>query len=163
MFSLSSAYNLVCSIPNQQVSWTSSIWFKGGIKKHSVCAWMFFQGRLKTKDFLLQRSVDCDTCCVLCDCTCETSLHLMLHCPYAQAIWGVLLSTLNLVPVTCSITQEFLDSMVSRIDRHGNDTIILAKLLFNAYVWHVWAKRMKGFLGMLLFHMVLSCSVSFRQ
>ncbi|XXG82820.1 hypothetical protein AAC387_Pa10g0707 [Persea americana] len=45
VFSLSSAYNLVCSIPNQQVGWTSSIWFKGGIKKHSVCAWMFFQAR----------------------------------------------------------------------------------------------------------------------
>jgi len=140
-FSLKSAYKLVCSIPNQQLSWTSAIWFKGAIKKHSICAWMFFRGRLKTKDFLLQRNVDCDTCCVLCDCTWETSLHLMLHCPYAQAIWGVLLSKLNLFPISCSIAQELLDSMVSRSDQNRNDSLILAKLLFNAYVWHVWAER----------------------
>ena len=31
--------------------------------------------------------------------------------------------------------------MVSRIDQNGNDTLILAKIPLNAYVWHVWAER----------------------
>ena len=57
-FSLKSAYKFLCNILNQQVLWTSAIWFKVCIKKHFVCAWMLFKGRLKTKDFLLQRNVE---------------------------------------------------------------------------------------------------------
>ena len=81
-FYLKSAYKFICNIPNQQIPWTSAIWFEGCIKMHSICAWMSFKGRLKTKDFLLQRNVACHTCYALCDCTWETSTHLMLQCPY---------------------------------------------------------------------------------
>lgn len=31
--SLKSSYNLICNILNQQLQWTSAIWFKGSIKK----------------------------------------------------------------------------------------------------------------------------------
>ena len=48
---------------------------------------------------------------------------------------------MNLVLISCSNAQELLDSLVSRLDQHRNDVLILAKLLFNAYVWHVWAER----------------------
>ena len=30
---------------------------------------------------------------------------------------------------------------MSRIDQNSEDSIILGKLIFNAYVWHVWAER----------------------
>lgn len=82
-FTLNSAYSMVCSMPNQDLQRPSLIWFKGCIKKDSMCAWMFLRGRLKRKDFLLQRNVDCDSCRMLCYCTWETSSHLMLHCPFS--------------------------------------------------------------------------------
>ena len=68
-FSLKSAYKFIYNIPNQQILWTSTIWFKGCIKNHFICAWMLFKGQLKTKDFLLQRNIECDSCCAFCDCT----------------------------------------------------------------------------------------------
>lgn len=41
-------------IPPHWVEW---VWFKGCIKKLSLCAWMIFKRCLKTKEFLLNRNV----------------------------------------------------------------------------------------------------------
>eukprot|EP00268_Persea_americana_P009536 TRINITY_DN13817_c0_g1_i2.p1 TRINITY_DN13817_c0_g1~~TRINITY_DN13817_c0_g1_i2.p1 ORF type:complete len:147 (-),score=5.86 TRINITY_DN13817_c0_g1_i2:254-694(-) len=101
-FSLKSSYELICNVPNQQIQWTSTIWFKGCIKNHLVCAWMLLKGRLKTKDFLLQKNVACDSCSAPCDCTWETASHLMIHCPYSQEIWQRILYKLNLLPIGCT-------------------------------------------------------------
>lgn len=102
---------------------------------------MLLRGRLKTKDFLLQKNVDCDTCCVLCDCTWETTSHLMIHCPFSRDIWKALLLKLNLMPASCNDVYELLDSIISRIDQQSEGAITLSKLLFNAYVWNIWAER----------------------
>ena len=41
-FSLKSSYKLIYNIPNQQLQWTSAIWFKGCIKKtFSLCLDVF--------------------------------------------------------------------------------------------------------------------------
>ena len=85
-FTLKSAYCMVRPGPVQPLQWPSFIWFTGCIKKHSICAWMFFLGKLKTKDFLLQNNVDCDSCYVFCPCTWESGSHLMLQCPYSQMV-----------------------------------------------------------------------------
>ena len=37
-FTLKSAYKMVCNLTNQTLTWPSLIWFKGCIKKHSMCA-----------------------------------------------------------------------------------------------------------------------------
>ena len=66
-FTLKSPHNLVCRKWDQTLQRPSMIWFTGCIKKHSICAWMLLRGRLKKKDFLLQRNVACDSCCVLCN------------------------------------------------------------------------------------------------
>ena len=66
-FTLKSPRNLVCRKWDQTLQRPSMIWFTGCIKKHSICAWMLLRGRLKKKDFLLQRNVACDSCCVLCN------------------------------------------------------------------------------------------------
>lgn len=85
-FSLKSAYRLLTSHPLQNLRWPFLIWFQGCIRKYFLCAWMFFQGKLNTKDVLLARNVECDSCCVLCDCTWESGSHLMLQCSYSQSI-----------------------------------------------------------------------------
>lgn len=56
-FTLKSAYHLIRGNCDKNLQWAPLIWFKGCIKKHSICAWMFLRGTLKTKDFLLQRNV----------------------------------------------------------------------------------------------------------
>lgn len=126
-FSLKYSYNLICKIPNQQLQWTSAIWFKGCIKKHSVCGQMLLKGRLKTKNFLLQKHVDCDSCYALCDWTWETSTHLMIQCPYTQEIWKVILSKLNWTPINCNDAHELLNSVLSQIDQNCEGALTHAK------------------------------------
>lgn len=140
-FTLKSAYNLVCRNWDDPLSWPSLIWFAGCIKKHSICAWMFLRRRLKTKDFLLQRNVDCDSCCMFCNCTWETSTHLMIHCPYSSEVWTSLLSKVNLNPMDCTSPIELLDSIILPFENQEKGVQTLGKLLFNAFIWHIWAER----------------------
>lgn len=60
-FTLNSAYKMVCRFTDHNITWPSLLWFRGCIKKHSICARMFLKRRLKTKEFLLQRNVNCDS------------------------------------------------------------------------------------------------------
>ena len=68
-FSLKSAYNYVHHLHLYvQPHWVNWIWSKGCIQKFSFCDWMIFKSCLKTKAFLMNRHVDCDSRCNLCDC-----------------------------------------------------------------------------------------------
>lgn len=140
-FTLKSAYNLVCRNWDQSLQWPSMIWFKGCIKKHSICAWMLLRGRLKTKDFLLQRNVACDCCCVHCNYTWETAIHLMIKCPYSQEVWKALLSKLNLEPIRCTNPLKFLASITVPMNQQAKGLQTHGKLLFNAFIWHIRAVR----------------------
>ena len=91
------------------------------------------EGKTQTNDFLLQKNVDCDSYCILCDCTWETASHLM--------IWQLVLYTLNLLPTNCDDVYELLDSIISHIDQHSEGALTLGKILFIAFVWHIWAER----------------------
>eukprot|EP00268_Persea_americana_P014334 TRINITY_DN16344_c2_g1_i1.p1 TRINITY_DN16344_c2_g1~~TRINITY_DN16344_c2_g1_i1.p1 ORF type:complete len:114 (+),score=8.98 TRINITY_DN16344_c2_g1_i1:420-761(+) len=83
-FSLKSAYNAIGGFDVNHFPWVDKVWFKGCIRKHSMCAWMIFRGCLKTKNFLAQRGVECDNCCAFCSCTWETMEHILLNCLYPQ-------------------------------------------------------------------------------
>lgn len=87
-FSLKSAYNAISGFDVNPFPWVDKIWFKGCICKHSLCAWMIFRGCLETNNFLAQ----CDTCCVFCSCTWETTDHILINCLYSQWIRGKLMS-----------------------------------------------------------------------
>ena len=65
VFTLKSAYSFVANVHNfQEVSWADYVCFKGCIKKHSLCSWIVLKKGLETRDFLMHRNVDCDSCCV---------------------------------------------------------------------------------------------------
>lgn len=125
----------------QNLQWTPLIWFKGCIKKHSICAWMFLQGKLKTEDFLLQRNVDCDSCFVLCDCTWESGSHLMPQCSYFQSVWTPLLAKLNLTFLLCNSPIKLMESSTLRIDQRHKGILTVGKLVCCAFIWHSWNER----------------------
>ena len=90
---------------------------------------MLLRGRLKTKDFLLQRNVACDSCCVLCNCTCETAAHLIVYCPYSQEVWKSLLEKLDLEPISCENPLELLESIIFPIEQQKTGLLTPGKLL----------------------------------
>lgn len=118
-------------------------------KKHSLCTWMVLRGCLKTKEFHLERNVNCGSCCVLCDCTWESSKNLFLHCPYDKLIWRGIVNKFWLQEIDCATPFDLIDSIRSRnyISSRGLD--ILTKLIFPSFDWHLW-REMQGYLSRFL-------------
>ena len=137
---------MVRGFTNRGIQWPSWIWFKGCIKKHSMCAWMFLQRRLKTKEFLLQRNVPCDSHCALCDATWESDLHLMIQCPFSKSVQTSILTKLNLTPLDCENPVQLMQSVVLRLDQVKKDIQIVGKLVLNAFfLAHLVGKKWKNF------------------
>eukprot|EP00268_Persea_americana_P005853 TRINITY_DN12021_c0_g3_i3.p1 TRINITY_DN12021_c0_g3~~TRINITY_DN12021_c0_g3_i3.p1 ORF type:complete len:262 (+),score=23.24 TRINITY_DN12021_c0_g3_i3:897-1682(+) len=64
-----------------------------------------------------------------------------LEYPYSQTVWSALLATLNLDYISCASPVELLNSVLMRVDQHHQGLQTVAKLIFGAYVWHIWAER----------------------
>ena len=120
------------------------ICFRGRTEKHSICAWIIQRGRPKTEGVLLQINVACDSCCALCNCTWETAIHLMTQYHYSREVWKSLLAKLNLEPTRCTNPLELLASVTLPLDQQAKGLQTPSKLLFNAFIWRIWAERMVG-------------------
>ena len=121
------------------------VWFIGCIKKNSLCSWVVLKKGLNTKDFLLHRNVDCDSCSVLYDCTWEIAEHLFLECPFAIEVWDGLLKHLFFTLICCQDIEGLIKSILDRVDTSTPGTLTLIKLIFPAYVWHIWRERNNQF------------------
>lgn len=66
------------------IPWGDYVWFKGYIKKISVCAWMGLLGCLKTKSFVISRNIKCDSNCIFCPSTWGNQEYLFFQCPYSM-------------------------------------------------------------------------------
>ena len=60
--------------------------------KHKVFFWLLLKDRLSTRNFLKRKSMSLPSySCALCTSnTEETMEHLFLHCPFAEACWGLI-------------------------------------------------------------------------
>ena len=88
----------------------------------------------------MQRNINCDTHCVLCDETWESSNHLFPHCPFVILIWQSMLRKLclQLIPVPSPI--QMIKTIIHRLDQKS-DIQLLGELIFPTVVWNVWHER----------------------
>ena len=117
------------------------MWFKGCIKKLSICTWMGFLGRLKTKSFLISRNVNCYSNCVFCPSTSETQDHLFLQYPFSMQVWKGLLYMFYLQPIPCVSLLELIQSTLLGVDQNSKGMTSLCKLIFTAFIWHIWREK----------------------
>ena len=134
-------YLMLTNQIGQSVSWMSYIWFKGCIRKNFVCGWMMLLGCLKTKAFLLQWNIQCDSNCALCVATWVSGEHLTIHCPFSMHIWRVLLQKLCLTSVACNNYIEKIESITLRIDQNHRDLQILVRLFFFLHLCGTYGRK----------------------
>lgn len=91
--------------------------------------------------FLLNWGVQCDSCCVLRNCTWESSEHLFLHYSYLKIMWEGLLAKLFLQPTKFYSYYELVSFVVGRVDPSCGGLIFVAHLLLPAFVCHIWRER----------------------
>ena len=68
-----------------------------------------------------------------------------LEYPYSQTVWSALLATLNLDYISCASPVELLNSVLMRVDQHHQGLQMVAKLIFGAYVLHIWAEEIGAY------------------
>ena len=74
---------------------TDIIWRTRAENKCKVFAWILIQDKILTADNLTRRGWPHQASCALCNGPMETSQHLCLLCPFAQAVWNQILSWEN--------------------------------------------------------------------
>ena len=122
--------------------WTTMVWSRISIPRHSITAWFFMHQRLPVLSRLGQH-MDISTICSFCQHHIETQDHLFFECPFAKELWD-----------------KFTAEWSLNLDARGREALILSlkrmKLtrkmrnlihaMSNAMIYHIWQAR-----NMLLF------------
>lgn len=90
-YSVASCYEILRS-KKDKATWSAFIWCKSRMLRHSVIWWLAIHGKLKTKDFLLNRGMHINGNCCFCNYDLESISQILFSCPFSNQIWkGVLL------------------------------------------------------------------------
>ncbi|KAJ9536466.1 hypothetical protein OSB04_un000347 [Centaurea solstitialis] len=136
-FSARAAYEaIVGNVP--KVSWTSSVWFKGHIPKHSFCLWTACLLRLPTQDRLaLWKEEPPDLLCVFCGLTRDSHDHLFFECPFSRQVWLQIMEKVQWTGFPCS-----WNAIVDAMSNHqASPKRMEHRLALAATVYTVWCER----------------------
>ena len=63
---------------------------------------------------------------------------LFITCSFSQLVWNLLPQTINLPPIECDSAIDLVESITLRLNPNHPGPQTLGKLLFSAFVWHIW-------------------------
>ncbi|XP_077251953.1 uncharacterized protein LOC143891208 [Tasmannia lanceolata] len=138
-FSSKSAWNAV-RLKTAITPWSSTIWFKGAIPKHSIVSWKAIINKLSTTDRLSFLNSGQNRRCILCSTEPETVNHLFFNCGFSSWIWRSILWRIG--------TQRRLKKNVAEEEQwirdnftgEGQRTTAL-KYGFQPTIYHIWRER----------------------
>lgn len=135
VFSINSAWDALRS-QKAVVEWASVAWHKYAVPKFSCYSLLAVSRRLLTKESLTYMGFQVDSRCVLCGNLPESIEHLFFQCPFSAYVWKRCRLKLLLSPRRrCTIQTEIADILNKFKGQSQAD--VLARLVFNATVWHV--------------------------
>jgi hypothetical protein len=124
--------------------WTEQIWRAHAENKCKVFTWILLQEKILTADNLQKRGWPHQEHCALCNGPLETGLHLCLLCPFAKAVWNIVLSwehfdDLHLQPLSdpphIYIWWEDAARRVPRTERRRFNGVVIYTF------WNLWKER----------------------
>lgn len=121
-------------------SWTSHVWFKGSVPRHSFLMWLVHLDRLPTRARLASWGLNTPTSCCLCDDFVECRDHLFLTCSWSQELWRLTLSRLGVTVAgfyTWTAFSVWLDI------KDATTTRYLKRLVVLATIYCIWFERNK--------------------
>ncbi|KAJ9536666.1 hypothetical protein OSB04_un000139 [Centaurea solstitialis] len=121
-----------------KLHWTSSVWFKGHIPKHSFCLWTACLLRLPTQDRVaLWKEEPPDLLCVFCGLTSDSHNHLFFECPFSRQVWLQVMDKVHWIGFPCS-----WNAIVDAISDHQTSPKGLQhRLALAATVYTIWCER----------------------
>ena len=112
------------------------VWLPQGVPRYAFITWLPIRNRLSTGDRMTQWGMAQG--CVFCGERDQTRDHLYFACPYSYTVWEVL--ACRLVGNEINPDWQWTITRLQRMRDKELDTI-LARLLFQSMVYHVWRER----------------------
>lgn len=123
-------------------NWSSFIWFKGAIPRHSFTMWLAQLDRLPTRARLSRWGISVPTSCCLCNGFTEDRDHLFLRCEWSADLWSLALSRMGYVNVGFHTWMAFSEWL-----RLGDKVApkLLKCLVASATIYSIWSERNKRY------------------
>ncbi|XP_074297908.1 uncharacterized protein LOC141628704 [Silene latifolia] len=83
-YTIQQGYSWLGGLTGQQVPWYHFVWNRYSLPKHCFMGWVAVQGRLLTKDRLMNMQICQDSVCVLCGNDGEDHAHLFFGCTFSS-------------------------------------------------------------------------------
>lgn len=137
-FSTSSAWNLVkIKFPNWECE--RVVWFPHSISKHSILCWKVAINKLPSIQRLHHmKIVDSSSCC-FCWTEIESDKHLFFKCSISKQVWTQIFHKCSTSPI--QISWKSIMKWISRELSLANMEGVVAKLAFQAAMYHVWMEK----------------------
>ena len=122
--------------------WSSYIWFKGAIPRHSFNMWLAQLDRLPTRARLSQWSTNIPSSCCLCNIYTEDRDHLFFRCEWSADLWNICLCRMGYSFAGFHTWLAFSEWLSLR------DIIVprlLKRLVASATIYSIWSERNKRY------------------
>ncbi|XP_026436021.1 uncharacterized protein LOC113333864 [Papaver somniferum] len=139
VFSVKDTYNSL--FPHgEKVKWSTLVWFKLHIPRHSFITWVSLHGILKTRDKLLKWNVIAASSCLFCAATEENEGHMFHACEFAIQIWRGLLIKMGYHRELYNTWQEEIQWCIDEFKGYSC-VVLIKKMIFNSFIYNIWRER----------------------
>ncbi|XP_021985804.1 uncharacterized protein LOC110881999 [Helianthus annuus] len=125
-----------------EVQWSSMVWFPQAIPRHSFFLWLLVNKKLKTQDVMARWCASGNInfnlmCCSLCSLGPDSHEHIFFECTYGSQVWNGVKDIAGLSSIANS-----WDMIFSHLVQVANSKIaMISKLVVSVAGYFVWQER----------------------
>ncbi|KAL1190925.1 hypothetical protein V5N11_020899 [Cardamine amara subsp. amara] len=118
--------------------WPPAVWGKHFVPKHSLTFWTATLDRLPVRARLALWKTGIPMTCCLYYSQAETRDHLLLHCPFSEQVWCIVLHRVASYPCIFADCSTLITWLLSRIPLVSST---LTKIAAQAIIYLLWRER----------------------
>ncbi|XP_059309946.1 uncharacterized protein LOC132061093 [Lycium ferocissimum] len=122
-----------------RVGWRNLICSNPCPPKWLFIGYLVANGRVYSKDRLINWGMDVDPLCQLCKGVAETMNHLFFTCPVAAAVWSKLLQWQGITRQCCEWPEECEWMEMHR--NSNNSSSVIYRMTLAGGIYHIWKER----------------------
>ncbi|XP_022019374.1 uncharacterized protein LOC110944750 [Helianthus annuus] len=128
----------------QEITWTSIVWFPQCIPRHAFLVWLIMRRKLLTQDKILKwdfsrRKNMNMMCCLLCYADVDSHDHLFFECKFSEQVWKSVRDKTDMFDVDPKWV-SIIGWLMTRI-RSKKASFYVARLLVGATAYTIWQER----------------------